>query len=85
MWGANSARKDGANLLGDANFDNVTSFAALDEEQGATGDETAQGPARRVAAKPRPSSEPVDGKANAWLSFQAAVAHEMRINGSIGG
>jgi hypothetical protein len=81
--GANPARRKGANLLGDTNFDNMTGFAALDEEQSAAGDEAAQGPARGVAAKPSAASEPIDGKAYAGLSFQAAVAQEMRIDGPI--
>ncbi len=75
----------GANLTGEAYLDQVTGFAAFHETQDTVGDEAAHSPANGVVGETRTTSEPEDGELEPKLSFEAAVAEEMRVDDAVGG
>jgi hypothetical protein len=49
------------------------------------GDEAAHSPANGIVGETRTTSEPEDGELEAKLSFEAAVAEEMRVDHAVGG
>jgi len=63
----------------------VTCLAAFDETQDTVGDEAAHSPANGVVGETRTTSEPEDGELEPKLSFEAAVADEMRVDRAVGG
>jgi len=63
----------------------VTRFAAFHEAQDTVGDEAAHSPANGVVGETRTTSEPEDGELEPKLSFEAAVAEEMRVDRAVGG
>ena len=79
------ARASGTHFTGEAYLDQVTRFAAFDEAQDTVRDEAAHRPANGVVGETRTTSEPEDGELQAKLSFEAAVAEEMRIDRTVGG
>jgi hypothetical protein len=81
----NVAWASGANLTGEAHLDQVTGFAAFHEAQDTVGDEAAHRPANGVVGETGTTSEPEDGELEAKLSFQTAVAEEMRVDHAVGG
>ena len=79
MWAS------GAKLAGKANLDHVTGFGTFEEAQDTVGDQAAHRPANGVVADTCAMSEPENGELQAPLSFQAAVAEEMRVDNAVGG
>lgn len=75
----------GADLIGEAHVDHMTGFAAFDEAQDTVGDEAAHSPASGVVGEARTASEPEDRELEPKLSFEAAVAKEVRIDDAVGG
>lgn len=63
----------------------MSRFAAFDEAQDTVRDEAAYSPASGVVAETRTASEPEDGELEAKLSFEAAVAEEMRVDDAVAG
>ena len=63
----------------------MTRFAAFHEAQDTVRDEAAHSPANGVVAETRTTSEPEDGELEPKLSFEAAVAEEMRVDHAVGG
>ena len=72
------------NLTRKAHLDQVTRFAALQQAQDTVGDEAADSPADGVVGETRAPSEPEDGELQLQVSFQAAVAKEMRVDDAVG-
>jgi len=83
--GGNRAGQAGANLVRQADLDEMTDFGAFDQAQDAEGDETAHGFAGRSTGGADSASEPLNGEAEPELAFEAAVAQEMRIDGAVEG
>ncbi|SRR5229473_4212417 len=81
--GGNWSGAGGRKLLGQANLDHVTLFAAFYQAQDTAGDEAADGPAHGVVSEAGTTSEPRNGKAETTLSFEAAVTEEMRIDDAV--
>jgi hypothetical protein len=75
----------GANLIGEAHVDHMTSFAAFHEAQDTVGDEAAHSPASGVVGETGTASEPEDRELEAKLSFEATVAEEVRVDDAVGG
>lgn len=81
--GGEPAGANGGNFRGQAHVHNVARDAALDENQDAARDEAADGPAHGIGSQASATSEPRHGKAEANLSFEAAVTEKMSINNAI--
>ncbi len=79
-----SAGTSGGNLIGEAHFDNVPSFAAMDDAERAYDDQAAHRFAHRAGADANAASQPRHGAVELELAFQAGVAEEMRIDGAVG-
>jgi len=62
----------------------MTGFAALDYAHGATVGKPAQGGPHGFLAKAGALGEPGDGEAEVQLAFEAAVPHQVRVDGAIG-
>lgn len=73
----------GANFAGQADLDEMTGFGAVDEAQSAESHESADGFAGRSPGDANGTGEPLNGEAETRLSFEAAVAQKMRIDGAI--
>jgi len=73
----------GTNFVGQAHLDDMAGFATFEQAQNAVADQTAQGPTGRVGAEASTAGEPGNGKAEAALPFEAAVAEKMRIDGAV--
>jgi hypothetical protein len=73
----------GANLVRQADLDEMTSFGAFDQAQSAESHEAADGFASRSTGDADGASEPLNGEAEAQLSFEATVAQEMGIDGAV--
>lgn len=78
-----AAGRGGANFVGQADFDEMAGFGALDQAQDPEVYEAADGFADRSTGNADGPSEPVDGEAEAWLGFEATVAEEMRVDGAV--
>jgi hypothetical protein len=74
----------GADLVWDEPLDHVARFAAVEQAQNATRDETIYGRADRAGAEVNAASEPIHRKAEAGLALEAAMAQEMPINDAVG-
>ena len=81
----NLAWASGANLTGEAYLDHVTRLAAFHEAQDTLRDEAAHRPANGVVGETRTTSEPEDGELEPKLSFETAMADEMRVDHAVGG
>lgn len=75
---------DGGYFPGQADLDQVTRFAALDQAQEPSRYQAAHSPAHGVSAETHTPSEPGDGKPERKLFFQAAVTEKMRVDDAVG-
>src|SRR3989442_10447403 len=73
-----------ANLIGQADVNDVAGFAATDEAEGTEDDEAADRFTHRAGADANAAGEPGHGEAELELAFETAVADEMRIDGAVG-
>ena len=71
-------------FFGEAHFENVAGFAALDDAERAKGHETAHGFTDRASADTDAPSEPGHGAVELELAFEARVAEEIEIDGALG-
>jgi hypothetical protein len=73
-----------ANLIGQADVDDVAGFAATDEAERPEDDEAADRFTHGAGADANAAGEPGHGEAELELAFETAVADEMRIDGAVG-
>src|SRR5216683_637117 len=73
-----------ANLVGQADIDDVAGFAATDEVERTEDDEAADRFTHRAGADANAAGKPGHGEAELELAFETAVADEMRIDGAVG-
>jgi len=73
-----------ANLIGQADVNNVAGFAATDEVERTEDDEAADRFTHGAGADANAAGEPGHGEAELELAFETAVADEMRIDGAVG-
>ncbi len=73
----------GANLLGQAHFDDVTGQAAFHQAQSPLSSEAAHSVARARGGQPGAPGEPGDGKPQAAAAFEVSVPQEVRIDGAV--
>jgi hypothetical protein len=73
----------GENLFGQADFDNLTRFAACDRAQSAVVGKPAHGRASRTGGEAGTACQRCNGKADFQLSFQAAMPEKMRIDRAV--
>ena len=76
-------RAHAANLFGQAHFHLVPCFGALDQMQRALGNEAADGCACGPRTHASAAGQPGNGKVQAGLAFEPAVAQEIRIDGVV--
>jgi len=69
-----------SNLLRQAHLDDVTGFAAFEDVQGAQLVEPVDGVAYERAGKTEIAGQPDEGKTQAALPFEEAMAQQMRID-----
>lgn len=72
-----------ANFLGQARFDEMTGFGALDQAQDSHFDEAADRFAHGSVREVEIASHLENGKAHGAVAFEAAVADQMKINGAV--
>jgi hypothetical protein len=77
------AGTDGGNFFGQAHFEDVAGFAALDETEGAQGHEAAYGFADRASADANAASEPGHGAVELELAFKTRVAKEIEVDSAV--
>jgi hypothetical protein len=77
------ARICGEHLLGQAHFEDVAGFAALDDAERAEDGEAAHGFADGAGADAESASEPGHGAVELELAFEARVANEIEIDGAV--
>jgi hypothetical protein len=73
----------GANLVRQADLDEMTSLGAFDQAQSAEGQEAADGFAGRSTGNADSAGEPLNGEAEPQLPFETAMAQEMGIDGAV--
>ncbi len=73
-----------ANLIRQADVDDVAGFAATDEAERTEDDEAADRFTHGAGADADAAGEPGHGEAELELAFETAVADEMRIDGAVG-
>ncbi len=73
-----------ANLVGQADVDDVAGFAATDEAERTEDDEAADRFTHGAGADANAAGQPGHGEAELELAFETAVADEMRIDGAVG-
>ncbi len=73
-----------ANLIGQEHANDVAGFAATDQAERTEDDEAADGFTHGAGANADTAGEPGHGEAELELTFEAAVADEMRIDGAVG-
>ena len=78
-----AAGAGGANLVGQADLDEMTGLGAFDQAQSAEGEEAADGFAGRSTGNADSAGEPLNGEAEAQLPFETAMAQEMGIDGAV--
>lgn len=71
------------NFVGQAHFDNMARFAALDQTQNALAKEAAQPLPRGANGKASSMGEPADRKTEAELSLEATVPEKMKVNRAV--
>jgi len=81
---SDGAGTSGGNLIGEADLDDVTGFATLDEAERAEDGQAAHRFAHGAGANPESASDPGHRAVELELAFQAGVAEEMRIDGAVG-
>ena len=81
--GQGATGRNGGNLAGQADFDEMAEFGAFEQAQNTERNEAANGFADRSTRDTNGAGEPLNGEAQARLSFKAAVAQEMRIDTAI--
>jgi hypothetical protein len=81
-WG-DGAGICGANFIGQAHFEDVAGFAALDEAERAEGGETAHGFAHGAGADAESAGDPGHGAVELEPAFKASVAEEIEIDGAV--
>jgi hypothetical protein len=73
----------GGNFIGQAHFEDVAGFAALDETERAENGEAAHGFAHGAGADTEATSDPRHGAVELEPAFDAGVAEEIEIDGAI--
>ncbi len=73
-----------ANLIGQADANDVAGFAATDEAERTEDDEAADRFTHGAGADANAAGQPGHGEAELELAFETAVADEMRIDGAVG-
>jgi len=73
-----------ANLIGQEHANDVAGFAATDEAERTEDDEATDRFTHRAGADADAAGEPGHGEAELELTFETAVAEEMRIDGAVG-
>lgn len=73
----------GGNFSGQAELDEMTGIGAFQQAQNAESRKAADGFAYRSRGDTDGAGEPLNGEAEAWLAFEAAMAEKMRVDGSI--
>jgi len=79
-----SAGSKAANLIGQEHANDVAGFTATDQAERTEDDEAADGFTHGASADADAAGEPGHGEAELGLTFEAAVADEMRIDDTVG-
>jgi hypothetical protein len=77
------AGTSGGDFVGEAHFEDVAGFAALDEAERAEDGEAADGFAHRACANADAASDPRHRAVELELAFEAGVANEIEIDGAV--
>ena len=78
-------RADGADFVGEANFDQMADIGALDQAQDVVRDEATDGVTHGLTGNADAAGEFENGEAKLALAFEAAMTEEMRIDGAVDG
>jgi hypothetical protein len=77
------AGRGGVNFIGQAHFEDVAGFAALDETERAEDGEAAHGFAHGAGADTEATSDPRHGAVELKPAFDSGVAEEIEIDGAV--